>query len=205
MSLRENAVKEFRRSPITVAATVIGVTVATLSLLIAWSQNDGQLPTSISTEFDAVSQPNLLSLKNLFILTAFFFASTFSIASLIRLVARLHSFAAFVLSVPAAVLTSFSSLVVLNLVPPRALDATAQAAAIDSIHYGTVAIFVAINGLPILRLFFGAFVENSDESKNSTTSGYDGMFILILILFLLFMWSNLVSTGLSRLVTTFLA
>ena len=202
MSLKKNAVEEFRRSPIIVTLTVFGVTVALLSLLTAWLQNDSQTAISITSNPSVNPQPDLLNLKNLSILVSFFLGLTFSIASLISLTARLHDFAAFVLSIPAAVITSFSSLVILELVPPKTMSAVAHAAAVDSVLYGTITIFVAINGLRVLRgLFSGIRTSDSDESANL---GSEGIAILFFSLLLLLIWSSLVSNGLSKLVTTFL-
>ncbi len=206
MSLRENVVEELRRSPLTLTLTVIGLVIAALASIPAWLPYISQA-SAPTTSSSVTATPDSLNLRNLSILISFFLASTFSAASLIRLTAHLHSFAAFVLSIPAAVLTSFFSLVILNSVPLKAMNETEYAAAIDSVLYGTVAIFVAVNGLSVLR---GLFLDSSpstskmNESSSSTNSGTEGVAFLLLSLLLLVIWSNLVSTGLSKLVTAFL-
>ncbi|RFF39487.1 hypothetical protein JH299_20690 [Xanthomonas campestris pv. incanae] len=127
---------------------------------------------------------------------AFFFGATFSFASIVRLLARLHGFAAVVLSIPAAVLASFCTMVMLRLLPPRQLDGHALTVAEDMAFYGTAFIFIALNGRPVLE----TIASSGAEAKSDMTIGgvLFGAGIILLV------WGKFVSAGLTKLVQIFL-
>lgn len=137
-----------------------------------------------------------LHVSNLLVVTAFFFAATFSLASAVRLLARLHAFAAVVLSVPAAVLASFCTMVVLHLVPPRQLGGDAVYVAKDMAFYGTAFIFIALNGLPVLQTIA--------QPKGGATSDMTVGDVLFVASFVIIIWGSFVSAGLKKLVEVFL-
>lgn len=188
-------------------ATVAGVIVAALALFVAWLQYASQATISAATSPVVAVQTNNLNLFNLSVVIAFFFAATFASSSLIRLLAHSHAFAAFALSIPTAVLSSFSSLVVLYLAPPKLMNAAIFATAIDAVFWGTLITYVALHGQSILQHLFER--EPSKKSvSNEATSNNDsgnGAAILISIGLLLLFWSGLVSAGVSKLATMFLS
>jgi len=188
-----------KRSPIAVLATLAGVIVSALALLVAWLQYAGQ-PTIASPAVAAATVAKL-HVSNLLVVAAFFFAATFSLASAVRFLARVHPFAALVLSVVAAVLSSFCTMAVLSLVPPKQLGSDAMDLAKDTVFYGTAFVFVALNGLPVLQS-----LAEPDYRKPPPPSGKNGeggamLFVAFLVLIV---WGSLVSTGLSKLVQLFL-
>jgi hypothetical protein len=202
MSVFTSVAEEFKRSPVTVLATVAGVALTAGSLLLAWLQYAH--PSTAPTAPVQPGQGPGINIANLLLVLSYFLAATFTVASLLRFLARYHGFAAFILSIPAAVLSSFSSLVVLSFAPPRPLTAEAFATAKDSALYGTVAIFVAIGGLAVIRDFLSpvrppvstpAVASGSKESKGGEIG---------VVLILLLVWSTLVSNGLSKLVISFI-
>lgn len=196
--------EELSRSPITVISTVTGVLIAGLALLVAWLQYVSQISTPVLSSSGVVLQSKQLNLSNLGLGISFFLASTFSAGSLIRLAARHHDFAAFFLSIPAAVLTAFSSLVVLQLAPPRVMNATALASAQDLVFYGTMVVFIAINGLAVLRdLVSHTQSRDAEQEEKARTKDSGGGGLLVAALLLL-IWGGVVSSGLSKLVMTFL-
>lgn len=177
------------------AATVVGVLVSFLALLVAWLQFAGPqavvpAPTSLPSA--------QLRVSNLLAVLAFYLANSLSLASAVRLLARAHWFAALAASIAAAVLSAFGTMLMLLLVPPKALAPQALATAQDVVLWGTCIVFIALNGLPVLR---GIAQPNPD----STPDKNDGLAVLVFALFLLLIWTGLVSAGLSRLVLVFLA
>ena len=195
MSLGESARSEFARSPITLGATVAGVLVSALALLVAWLQYVGQ-PQGLPGPPAGVVQARL-NVSNLLVVTAFFFAATFSLASAVRLLGRVHGFAAVVLSVPAAVLASFCTMVMLNLVPPRQLSDDAVSVARDLVFYGASFLFIALNGRSVVQ----TVADPRGDGKSDMTVGgvLFGCGIAAVI------WGSLVSAGLTKLVQVFLS
>lgn len=197
MPLTANAREEFARSPVTLVATVVGVLVSALALLVAWLQYAGQPQATTMAQTDAV--PTRLHLSNLLVVLAFFFAAAFSLASTVRLLARKHPFAALILSVPAGVLASFCTMVMLYLVPPRELGGDAMNAAKDIVLYGTAFVFIALNGLPVLQtLAEPKSPPTPDEKKGEVGVIFVGAGILLIA------WGNFVSAGLTKLTQIFL-
>lgn len=195
MSLVASGREEFHRSPITVAATVAGVLVSSLALLVAWLQYAG--PQAVATAAPALPSTQL-RLSNLLAVLAFYLANSVSLASAIRLLARTHWFAALTTSIAAATLSAFGTMLMLTLLPPKAFSPQAFATAQDVVLWGTCIVFIALNGLPVLQ---GIARPSPDAKKEDN----DGLGVLVLSLFLLLIWSGLVSAGLQRLVLVFLA
>jgi hypothetical protein len=196
MSLVESSKDEIKRSPITVVATVVGVVVSSLALLVAWFQFAGT-PTNAATPSNASPAP--LQVSNLLVVLAFFTATSLSFASAVRLLSRAHWFAALCISVPAAVLSAFGTMLVLHLVPPKILGPDAIATAQDVLFWGTSIVFVAVNGFPVLQ----DLARPSQNSKGANEA-MDGLGGLLLALFLLLAWAGLVSAGISKLIRLFL-
>lgn len=197
MSLTQDIKEELKRSPITVVATVVGVAVGSLALLVAWLQYAG--PPAPST-VAVTAQPGKLGVSNLLLILSFFLAVAFTLASAVRLLAVVHSFAALVLSVPCAVLVSFGTMVVMHLAPPRSFDVEALSTAQDIVYWGTFLVFVALNGSPVLKDLVRPIPRGTSEPNKDT----DGFGVLMLVLLLLIVWGSLVSAGLAKLVRVFL-
>ena len=195
MPMTESVKGEVLRSPITVVATVAGVVVSALSLLVAWLQYAGA--PAIVGNGPTQSNTSGLHISNLLLIVASFLGTSFSCASLIRLLARHHWFAALVLSVPVAVLSCFCTLIILHLAPPKPLTREGFQGACDAVFYGTVFVFVAITGLAVLK--------DLAHGGDSTSKGSDGIGAILIGAIVLMVWSTLVSTGTSKLVQIFLA
>ena len=207
MSLRDSAAEEFKRSPLTVSATVAGVVLAALALFIAWLQFAGRPQVSATSTPDALGPGSDMIVSNVLLILAFFLAATFSAASLTRMIARAHPFPALPLSVLVATLSIFGTLVVLSLAPPRQMTAAATAAANDAVFYGTVVIFIAINGLPVIREIAApvSHPKPAPEGESKVETMPEGLGILGLIGLTLVVWCSLVGAGQSMLVRTFLS
>jgi hypothetical protein len=148
MTFAQSAADEFKKAPITVICTISGQVIALLALLVAWLQYTGS-PASATTQSPAVAAP--FHLGNLMLSLAFLLAMSLSLAVVIQLLARIHWFAALLLSVPTAVLAGFGTMVMLHLVPPRVLTASSSEFLTDVVFYGVAFIFIAINGMPVMR------------------------------------------------------
>lgn len=196
MSLVASGREELKRSPITVVSTVVGVVVSFLALLVAWLQFAGS-PTTVSVPTNV--PPAQLRVGNLLVVLAFLFASSLSFASVVRLLARAHWFAALVVSVPAAVLSAFGTMLVLHLVPPKSLGPDALATAQEVVLWGTCIVFVALNGWPVLQ-----DLARPNPNPSRANDGTDGGGALFAALIVLLVWTGFVSAGLSKLVRVFL-
>lgn len=208
MSLKENVREELKRSPLAVFSTIATVVLAALALLVAWLQYAGEPSVAASNAVSPVPVGDL-QLSNLLVVVSFFLAATFSAASVIRILERSHPFPAMVLSVPAAVGAGFCTLLVLKLVPPRALTPDLLGAGRDAVFWGTLFVFVAINGLSVIR----GFIHNSASqaprvpvaaTKSAGDNGADGGVSLVGVLFMLAVWGGLVSAGMTKLTLLFL-
>lgn len=197
MSLFTSSREELKRSPLTVIATVIGVLVSTLALLVAWLQYAG-VPVAAGPAANV--PPAQLRVSNLLVVLAFFGAASLSLSSAVRLLARVHWFAALVVSVLVAVLAAFGTMVMLHLAPPKSLGSDALATAQDLVFWGTAIVFVAVNGLPVLR-----DLARPNPSSTRPSDSTDGLGALTGAMFVLLAWGGLVSAGLSKLVRLFIA
>lgn len=204
MSLKERATEEFNRSPIAVAMTVLGVLIAFASLLVAWLQYAG--PPALATSDIAAASAAPLRLTNLLLVTSFFLACSLSLASLIHFLDRSHPFHAMVLSVPAAVLSAFFSLLVFQLAPPRPLENQTLELAQDSVYWSTLFIFVAINGrsAAAATISMQPFVGSKSAIRTPLGDKQDAGAVMFLVVLQLLIWGLLVSAGLSKLVKVFL-
>lgn len=206
MSLRQLILDEFKRGPVTVTATVMGLLVAVLALSVAWLQYAGPATVTGATASSAIAGQNLL-LSNLLLVVSFSLASSLSLASLIHVLERKHPFHAMVLSVPAAVLSAFFSLVVLQLAPPKALDAPAFQIAKDLVFWATLFVFLAMNGRASVESFAtstGAEKKDVRGDSSSSNGQGEGAAALFGLFFLLAIWGAFVSAGLNKLTQLFL-
>lgn len=206
MTLKNHVAEEFRRNPLSVSSTVVGVIIAACGLLIAWLQFIDRVPASEFEPSSISTPPHELSLANILLVVSFFLAASFSTASIIRMIARTHAFPALVLSILGAILVIFASLLVLYLAPPKKMTPEAITAANDAVFYGTVVIFIAFNGLPVISNLAAPISasENKQEGKDEKEvkeyiGGMIGMIIILLLI-----WSVCVGKGQEMLVRTFL-
>jgi hypothetical protein len=205
MALRDNIRAEFERSPLTVIATLTGVVVATLALLVAWLQYSGQPVSAGSTNSSGPPAPAELQISNLLVVTAFFFAASFSVASLVRMLERYNRFAAVVLSVLAAVLVAFATMLILKFVPPRVMTSDLLQRAEDIVSWSTLFVFVAIAGASSARDFAESRPPRSPQSAPNGKAEPDGIGAIVGLLIMLGIWGFLVWTGLNKLTQLFLA
>ncbi len=200
MTIQERIADEFKRGPVTVSATVAGVLVALLALLVAWLQYAGT-PVVSSVGSVAPASQGSLHLSNLLVAIAFFLAASLSLASLIHILERSHPFHAIVLSVPAAVLSAFLTLLVIRLAPPRTLTAELFDRANDLVFWATLFVFVAMNGRSAVKDLAQVYEskESADPSSGPKEELDDGFAFFFVLLIMLAIWGSLVSAGLSKL------
>lgn len=198
MPLLNSIRSEFSRSPITVSSTVISVVIAAVGLLLAWRQNTIQLSATSSSTPETLASSGV-HLGNLSLAVSFFIAVSFLLATAIKLLEKSAPFPAMILSVPAAILSSFLTLLIIKLAPPKNFTPQALAEAKDIVFYGTVFVFLAINGRKTLKDLAEAESERDGElSENNQNSSQGGSFIVFAFL-LLIIWGGLVSAGLTKL------
>jgi hypothetical protein len=203
MSLKINSSNELQRTPIATIATVVGVVIATLSLVLAWVQYRVGPPLTVPSTTGA-QLANML-LGNVFLVVAYFLAITVAAALLIRTIARKHDIAAFFTSIPLVALTNFSAILVIYLAPPRALNAQLFASAHDLVFYASAVIVIAFCGKAILIDIASNGNRKTSESKTETAGGGSDSFgILFGALIVLAVWSWLVFAGQTRLTRTLL-
>jgi hypothetical protein len=204
MTLKEYAVDEFKRSPITLLLTGVSVIVAVAGVFLAWLQYSGASPILPSGTVSTL-QTNRLNLSNLGLAISFFLAVTFIFASLTRMLAKVHGFAALLLSVPSAVLSSFSTLVVLYFAPVRMMTPEAHASLLDIVFYGTAIGFIAINGRPVLIGVLDTPRKKDESGNEISKDSLDGVALIFASIIFVSIWGSAVSSGLTRMVKTFLA
>lgn len=197
MTFAQSADEEFKKAPITVICTVSGQVIALLALLVAWLQYTGS-PASATTQSPAVAAP--FHLGNLMLSLAFLLAMSLSLAVVIHLLARIHWFAALLLSVPTAVLAGFGTMVMLHLVPPRVLTASSSELLADVVFYVVAFIFIAINGMPVMRDLVK--IDANDQQELGRTGNAVGA--LGIAFLLLLVWTAVVKAGIGKLVQAFL-
>ncbi|WP_298018424.1 hypothetical protein [uncultured Castellaniella sp.] len=203
MPLKEKIIEEFKRGPITVTATVIGVLVAAISLLVALLQYAG--PPMIATSI-AGPTTSSFQLTNFLLVTSFFIASSTALASLIHSLDQSYPFHAMILSVPTAVLSAFLSLVVLQLAPPRPITEQTFKTAKDVVFWATLFVFLAINGRSTAEsiIIQGHSERPHSETEQSSGRKNDIGGEIAILLIMLVVWSSFFSAGLSKLVQLFL-
>ena len=203
MPLKERALDELKRGPITVTATVVGVLVAVVALLVAWLQYAGP-PVFPVASTATHSVPSDFRLSNLLLVTSFFLASSLSLASLTHIFDRSHPFQAMVLSIPAAVLSAFFSLLVLQLAPVRPLTEQAIETDKDTVLWATIFVFLAINGRSAAKGVLESMPARKSDSANLKPSRDDeGGGAIIALGLMLVIWGSLVSAGLSKMTQLF--
>ena len=82
MSLKENMLDELKRSPIATITGISGAVLATMALLIAWSQYQGSAPQVITLSTEGSPTQSGIYLGNLLLIIGYFVALTISTAFL---------------------------------------------------------------------------------------------------------------------------
>ena len=201
MSLKENMVDEYNRSPI---ATITGVSCAVfavLGLLIAWNQSQGAVSPATTLKDNIDTTHDGIYMGNLILIISYFVALAISTAFLIRALARKHGIAAFTASIPIAALTNFSTLLIMYLAPPKELSQESFSSAHDLLLYASATVYVAFCGLPILR---DIAISGTKEPESTTKEAPDGLTALFLCFIILAVWCHLVFSGQERLTKTLL-
>jgi hypothetical protein len=203
-SLRTNVSEEFKRSPISVSATVGGVIIAVIGLLVA---APGQ-PTkhAVSGAPTSAGDVDSFILRNFLFVLSFFLAATVSSATLIRLLARTRSWGAVVLSVPTAATSSFLTLAIWRIWPPRTLTLETLPDARNLVFSATIIVYVALTGSAVLRDIARTTpaAKSTDVAVPSEGEASQGLDILFLTGFFLFVWAIATAACLQRLVELFL-
>lgn len=203
MSLVNSVRNELARSPVATISSAVGILLAGLSLLLAWSQYQSPTASSaVSSPFDRTAVE--FNLANLLLVVSYFLAITVPIAFILRAVARKHDVAAFFASIPVVALANFSTIVVIYLVPPRQLSQNVFTSAHDLVFYASSAIVITFCGKAVLRdlvLLDRDTVEKENEVKDKE-SHVGAAFLLALIV--LAVWGWLVFAGQTRLTRTLL-
>ena len=199
--LIRNVREEFERSPVAVTFTVLGVIVALLSLILAWSQSSGNSPPPLQSQLETLSG-NGLRVPSLLLTLSVFLASSVSGASLIRLIDRRYPFSAPILSIPTAVASGFITLLAIRLSPPRPLTVQLFGEMKNAVFWGTLFVFAAFNAYTVLRVW-PVLRRSSDKDYSSfdlplETKKQDSAFF-VGVLALLAIWALLFYSGLSML------
>ena len=203
MGIRDNIRAEFERTPLTLIATCTGVIVAIVALFVAWHQYSGPPVGLAQKEPPSVPSASGLNLSNLLIVVAFFLTSSLSTASLVRILERYHRFAAMVLSVPAAVVVGFATMLVLTFVPPRSPSVELFQRAQDLTFWATLFVFLAIAGASSAHDIAATPPKKAPDGVSNKTEP-DGFAMVIALLIALGIWGSLVWAGLTKLTQLFL-
>lgn len=198
MSLKENMLNEYERSPITTITGLVCAALAALGLLLAWSQYQGAASPAIITNNESTSIQGQIHLGNLILIICYFVALTISTAFFVRALSRKHDIAAFATSIPIAALTNFSTLLIMYLAPPKELSQESFSSAHDLLLYASATVYVAFCGLPILRDIA------TPSKKESDSAAPDGLAALFFCFIILAFWCSLVFSGQERLTKTLL-
>lgn len=198
MNLLNSASAEFQRSPITIVIGAIGVLVAALSLILAAVQYQATSIASTQAPNDLTTHPLEINLGNIFVIVSYFLSSTIVSALAIRIIAKKHDLVALFASVPLAALTNFSVILVVYLVPPRALTQQLFTSAHDLILYASAAVYISVCGAAVLRDMASAKISPKDGEENKDNENGEGLALLIFPLILLALWCWLVFAGQSR-------
>lgn len=205
MTLKTHIADELKKTPVASLSGAVGVVIATLSLLLALVQY--RVGSSALTQPAATSTPQAtqLDLGNLFLVVAYFVATTVTAAIALRMVARTRDAIAIFGSIPLIALTNFSVILVIYLAPPRPLSAQLFFAAHDLVFYASAAIVIAFCGRAVLADIAKLSTSQKTASPDkSAGSGSEGLGILLIALLLLALWSWLVFAGQTRLTRTLL-
>ncbi|MBA1183784.1 hypothetical protein [Stutzerimonas nitrititolerans] len=200
MSLKESMLNELKRSPI---ATITGVScaaLAALGLLIAWSQSQDSAPLAITLNNNDSSTQIEIHLGNLLLIIGYFVSLTISTAFFVRALARKHDIAALAASIPIAALTNFSTILLIYLAPPKALNQDSFSSAHDLLLYASAVVYVAFCGLPVLRDIATPSQKEAESSKEAP----DALAALFFCFIILAIWCSLVFSGQERLTKTLL-
>jgi hypothetical protein len=204
MTLKQYAIDEFKRSPITVTAAAIGVLVAFAALVVAWLAYAGT--PSVAATSASVPPVTNFQLTNLLLVMSFFLASSLSCATLIHTLNRAHPFHALVFSIPVAVAVAFLTLLILQLAPPRPTTNQTLNVAIDTVFWATLLVFLAVNGRSTALAVVDA--QSSSKRESGSEQAWDdkkeaggAIFVLFIVLVV---WCGVVSAGINKLAQLFL-
>ena len=200
-SLKASVLEEIKRSPLTAISGVAAVVVAVLSLMVAWLQFRGTVPT-VSATPSGNAVPIDLAVGNVFLLIAYFLAITVAASVALRVIARNHDITALFASIPLMALTNFTVILLMYLAPPRPMTRQLFTSAHDLVFYASAAIVIAICGKAVLADL--ASTVTSKKSQTDKPSGNDGTGWFFIALILLALWSWLVFAGQTRLTRTLL-
>jgi len=172
--------------------------VAALSLILAAAQYQTTSVASGQAPNESAIQSLGVNLGNIFVIVSYFLSSTIFSALIIRIIAKKYDLVALFSSIPLAALTNFSVVLVIYLVPPRALNQQLFTSAHDLILYSSAAVYISVCGAAVLRDMASAKVTQKDDEQSKGNENSEGLALLIFPLILLFMWSWLVFAGQSR-------
>lgn len=196
MGFKSNAINELKTN-------FIGISVGVASLIfgiITWLLSQLQANSS-SQVTDSGNLSAAFSISNMMVSMAFFlFVTTFA-STLSRLSAKINGFFAFFISIILATLSMFLSYIFLNLNPPKILDSVSLHNLNNILFYATMVLFTAICGKS-----FGAFMARptSNMENDSETSDKEIMGGVLLALFVLYLWGQMVDYGQNTLIKSFL-
>lgn len=211
MSIKKNIAEELARTPLTITIGVVSILVSVFAAIGALHPpTSGAVVTITHLGYDVTP----ITVANLLNTVAFFLSISLVAALLMSFLMRRHVFVALMLSVPVAVLTSFFSLMFLQLAPPKPMNDMLVSGVVDAIYYGTLFLYVGIGGNPvadsILNIVASGDVRrhvltnrslSEEEVEQTQKAKYTGFYAVLVLVF--FGWSALVAAGLHRLVKLF--
>lgn len=195
----QNARKEFEHNPINSIGVLTSLVALVVTPVIAllFNNNSASVPSSPSS--GVVLLAGELNIRNLLLSITFFLAATSAGALLTRLISHYTAFGSFVFSILTAVLAGFLSLLFVELFPIRAMDDLTNTSLKDAVKYGVTFIYLVINGEAALKWFASPGKNSSDDASP------DGVVVFSGVALILFVWFGLLSSGINKLVTAFLA
>ena len=202
-SLRTSIREEFKRTPIAASAAVGGIVIATIGLLVAAPGLSTQPGVSRTPANSA--DANSFILRNFLFVLSFFLAATVASATLVRLLARTRSLGAVLLSIPTAATTSFLTLAIWRMWPPRTLTPETLPDARDLVLYATIIVYVSIAGRAVLRDVSRTTLASNSSGETEASEGETTRALEILFSagFFLLIWSSATGACLKRLVELF--
>ncbi|WP_444898100.1 hypothetical protein [Microbulbifer sp. SSSA005] len=196
---------EIKRAPVATISSAAGVIFAGITLFLAILQFKSGISIQSGDISTSSGDKDSVNVGNLFLAVSFFASSSFTVAVIVRLIARRHDLAALFLSVPMAALVNFVTVVMLYLAPPKELTKDLFTSAHDLVLYSSVFVFLIVCGRAVLVDLARSVTENekSDTTKDKA-SDFNVLSILFLCALMVGIWSTLVFKGQLLLSKTFL-
>src|SRR4051812_3111341 len=122
MSLKDSITHEVKRAPVAALSGAASALLALLSFAAGWIQNQGATAQLSVSPFPTNVPSSELFTGNVFLVVAYFLATTTAASLLVPAISRNHDTTAFFVSVPLIALSNFSVILLMYVAPPRPLS-----------------------------------------------------------------------------------